>query len=112
MTILREPDLIVWRDRSLKNTPLSCSSYLMQEPSVNPMIVMACTMGYTQPFGWSARGGQKISPYGADLPVESSSTGYATALAAGFRAAVVAEETNASIVRTAFLDKNLCVVDM
>lgn len=57
-------------------------------------------MGPTQPDGWSARGGQTQSPFGPGLNVGSSSTGCATGLAAGFCAAVVAEETCSSIVST------------
>ena len=60
--------------------------------------IMSCTMGPTQPMGWSVRGGQTISAYGPGLDVGGSSTGAAVALSAGFCGFVIGSETDISLV--------------
>ncbi|MCL2852699.1 MAG: amidase family protein [Defluviitaleaceae bacterium] len=54
--------------------------------------------GTPMPNGYSSRGGQTVSTYGADVDPSGSSTGSAVAVAAGLCAAAVGSETYGSII--------------
>jgi amidase len=54
--------------------------------------------GTNIPDGWSGRGGQTLSPYGAAYEVCGSSSGPAVAVAAGFAPLAVGTETSGSII--------------
>ena len=66
------------------------------------MTELANYMSNCMPGGYSSPGGQVINPHHPALPVSTSSSGSAAAVAAGLCPAAIGTETSGSILRPAF----------